>query len=81
MGGNGGGDTQKTVNAQGGKGEVKVMRGQMEYLEWCGILRGNGIQVNHMPANTKRYKRHMNETGFVSSSLRITMRNLNSEER
>ena len=65
----------------GGKGEDNVVHGQMGYLEWCGILRGNEIQVGHMPANTKRYKRHMNETGFVSRSLRITMRNHNGEER
>ena len=71
----------RAENAHGGKGEDNVVHGQMDYLEWCGILRGNKIQVGHMPANTKRYKRHMNETGFVSRSLRINMRSHNGDER
>ena len=62
-------------------GEIQVVREQMEYLKWRGILRSNGMHRNNMPANTKRYEQHLNETGFVSSSLRSTMRYHNSEVR
>ena len=62
-----------TVNAQGGMGEIQVVRGLKEYLKWRGILRSNGMHGSNMTANTKQYEQHLNETGFVFRSLRSPM--------